>query len=421
MSNNAVQPIETSHYTYDAHKPTTTNNKQDPTHHSAAQPTASKIHPVVDKPIEHPHAAPTTATSAVTAASTQHPHAAERPHPVAEHAQPAVVQHLAHPTASQAVVPLKEKETPKNPQVEAAKSHSQATPAVVTPKDKETPKHAQSAAVEHPQTGHPQNAIPSQTAPAAATTPQPHVAFEHPIVVAVIEDEEQPRPHHHHHHNRSHNHHSQYEQGEQPHHKHDYDESPHAPHPAAGHSTPTPTPTTANANANDAPTIPNSIPTEPSQANTSYIGGVEQKQTPHAPQPAAHPLHPAAANHPTSPPTNNPSDSSSVGGVERKEHPEHKPAYIETPHHGHPAHDSIPNPRPAAAAHHNTNANDALISSDSILTESRGSSASYIQGGSERRHSWNKDEMKREVMHGLLETEGKKKVAKGGYSSTSPH
>jgi hypothetical protein len=70
--------------------------------------------------------------------------------------------------------------------------------------------------------------------------------------------------------------------------------------------------------------------------------------------------------------------------------------------------------------HHNTNANDALITSDSILAESP-SSGSYINGGSERRHSWNKDEMKREVMQGLLETEGKKKVAKGGYSSTAPH
>jgi len=54
------------------------------------------------------------------------------------------------------------------------------------------------------------------------------------------------------------------------------------------------------------------------------------------------------------------------------------------------------------------------VPSDSILTESPTTS-----GNAERRHSWSKDELKREAMEGLLETEGKKKVAKGGYSSTA--
>ena len=187
MSNNAVQPIETSHYTYDAHKPSTTNNKQESTHHSAAQPAASKIHPVVDRPLDYPHAAPTTATSPVVATPTQHPHAAERSHAVAEHAQPAVLQHPAHPTT--ALVPSKDKETSKHAQVEAAKNHPQATSAAaaVTPKDKETPKHAQTAS--------PSQTSTSPQATTATSAPHPHVAFEYPIVVAIeVEEEEEYTP-----------------------------------------------------------------------------------------------------------------------------------------------------------------------------------------------------------------------------------
>ena len=415
MSNNAVQPIETSHYTYDAHKPSTNDHKQDTTHHSSststALPTASKVHPVVDKPIEHPHAAPTTATSPVVASPTQHPHAAEhphataaaeRPHAVGEHAQPSVVQHPANPT----------------------------TAAVVAPK--ETPKHPQAASLP------PQTASEPQAATPATGTPHHHVAFEQqPIIVAIIEDEDQmelqPHPHNsHHHHNRSHNHHSQYEQGEEPHHKH---ESPRPAHSAAGHHA---TPTPVNTNAND------STLTDP-QAETSFVGGVEKKQ------PLLHSTHANNALVPsnntlTSPPV------SHAGGVEtiQPSHPQQsaahpststpQPAVVHQPSQStqhsaaHPStatpHPSTTTPTTHPTTHHNTNANDALLPSDSILTEpspttSSGSNNSYSytsgSGSGERRHSWSKDELKRGAMEGLLETEGKKKVAKGGYSSTSPH
>jgi hypothetical protein len=400
MSNNAVQPIETSHYTYDAHKPSTTNNQPDSTHHSSftstTQPTASKIHPVVDKPIQHPHATATTATSDVVAAPTQHPHAAEhpraaaavgRPHAVAEHAQPSVVQHPAHPTSG----------------------------AVVPSKEKETSKHAQPTAVEHP---HPQTETakshPQIATTAATSAPHPHVAFEHPVVVVAIpsdsclagehiEDTEEPRPHSRHHHNRSHNHHSQYE-GEQAPHKHDYNESPHTAHLAAHHPTST--------NANDAPSPSDSVLSESPLAREQPALKQDHTESPH---PAAH--------HATSTPQPLHHDNNTLSGsspLTSEQHPTHKHNNIETPHPANTAHHATSTPQPAQQQHHhNTNANDALIPSDSILSESPQANSSYL-GGVERRHSWSKDEMKRGAMEGLLETEGKRKVAKGGYSSTSP-
>jgi hypothetical protein len=391
MSNNGVQPIETSHYTYDANKPsTTTNGKQDTTHHSSsastAQPTASKVHPVVDKPIEHPHAAPTTATSPVVASPTQHPHAAEhphataaaeRPHPVGEHAQPTVVQHPAHPTTA-AVVPAKDQDISK------------------------------AAAVDYPQAAasHPQAA-----ATPATTTSHPHVAFEQqPIIVAIIEDEDQMelQPHPRHHHNRSHNHHSQYDEGEQPHHKHDYNESTHPPHSAAHHAPPTPVST----NANDAPVLSNSALTESPQPDVSYVGGVEKKQPPHHSTNANNALVPSNNGTLTEQPP-----ASYVGSAEQQKqtpHTQHAAAAAAA----HPS-TSISTTTPHPTTHHNTNANDALIPSDSILADSPTTSGgSYTSGNAERRHSWSKDELKRGAMEGLLETEGKKKVAKGGYSST---
>lgn len=293
MSHNAVQPIETSHYTYDAHKSPATTNKQDSTHHSASSTTAqliaSKIHPVVDKPIEHPH----TTTTALVAAPTQHPHAAEKPHTAAVVERPHAIAGHVQPAVDHAVA-----------------DHAQRAVAQVTSNDKETPKHTQVEAAKP----HPQAAV---TTAAATAKPHPHVAFEHPehpIVIPVpshssssrpavehIEDKQhhttttEAEPHH------PHNHHSQFEQGEQAPHKHDYNEAAHPPH----HST---------------------------------------------------------------------------------------------------------------SASTNTHANDVLVPSDSILSESPLADS----GPAERRQSWNKDEMKRGVMESLLEKEGKKKGAKGGYSSTSP-
>lgn len=233
MSNNAVQPIETSHYTYDAHKSPANNKQQDSsTHHSSSTPTASKIHPV-EKPIEHPHT-----TTAIAAAPAQHPHVAtaavERPHAVAEHAQhPAV-----HPSA------IDEKQ-----------------------------KHPQPAAVEHS-----------------------HVAFEHPKVVAIpthpstssrpavehiedkqhntltpgIEHPDADHPHHHNHnhnphHNRSHNPHSQHETGEQAPHSHTYTETPHPAHPAHHSAT--------NTAANDSPIPSDSILVDSAPLSNSNGGG----------------------------------------------------------------------------------------------------------------------------------------------------
>lgn len=224
MSNNAVQPIETSHYTYDAHKSPANNKQQDSSiHRSSSTPTASKIHPV-EKPIEHPH----VATAAV-----------ERPHTVAEHAQPTLAQHpAAHPSA------IDEKQ-----------------------------KHPQPAAVEHP-----------------------HVAFEHPKVVAIpthpstssrpavehiedkqhntltpgIEHPDADHPHHHNHnhnphHNRSHNPHSQHETGEQAPHSHTYTETPHPAHPAHHSAT--------NTAANDSPIPSDSILVDSAPLSNSNGGG----------------------------------------------------------------------------------------------------------------------------------------------------
>ena len=317
MSHNAVQPIETSHYTYDAHKsPATNNNKQDSAHHPAssttAQPAASKIHPVVEKPVEH--AQNTTAVVAAAVNPTQHPHTAEKPHPataverphaVAEHAQSAVVQHPAVP--------------------------AHPTSAVVASKDKEAAKHPPTEAALKP---HPQAATVAATAPATAK-PHPHVAFEHPEHPIVT-----PKPSH----------------------------SSSPSRPAAEH--------------------------------------IEDKQQHHKTtesEPHHHPHnhhnHNRSHNHPSQ------HDAHEAGG----EQPIHKHDYTETPH---PAHHSI-----AASRTANSHANDVLIPSDSILSESPLANSS---GGTERRQSWSKDEMKRGVMESLLEKEGKKKGAKGGYSSTSP-
>lgn len=99
-----------------------------------------------------------------------------------------------------------------------------------------------------------------------------------------------------------------------------------------------------------------------------------------------------------------------------KSHPEHQ-THESSPHpHPHPHHHHHRHP----TQHHIPGSPDSSIASDSIQSpqEFGGSGGSEGGGFPQRRQSWNREEMKRGVMEGLLE-KGKGKQAKGGYSSTS--